>query len=52
MKAAIKIHKTKTKSNSSQFKTDSREIWTIDTGSWKYLWKIRWRKKRNNTSST
>lgn len=33
VKAAIKIYKTKTKSNSSEFKTDSREIRTIDTGS-------------------
>lgn len=33
MKAGIKIHTTKTKSNSNEFKTDSGEIWTIDTGS-------------------
>lgn len=28
----MKIHTTKNKSNSSGFKTDSGEIWTIDTG--------------------
>lgn len=47
MKAAIKIQKMKPKSNSSEFKADSREIWTIETGSWKYLWKILQREEKN-----
>lgn len=47
MKAAIKIQKTEPKSNSSMFKTDLREIWTIETGNWKYLWKILQREERN-----
>lgn len=33
MKAEIKIHTTKNKGNSNEFKSDSGEIWTIDTGS-------------------
>lgn len=32
MKAEIKIHTTKNKGNSNEFKSDSGEIWTIDTG--------------------
>lgn len=32
MKAEIQIRTTENKSNSNEFKTDSGEIWTIDTG--------------------